>query len=476
MEVTSRWWATAGTGLVLGALGVVAEEPLFLLAAAGLGAWLVGVGAVTSRNVAQLADRLAVDYTVATATAFVDTAVPVTLAVSRPASATLAVAVHADIPVGAEFQSDSGDRSVTLASEDTERATEFDVSFPVSGRFSFPQPTVVLTDPTGLYRACVERGPTPTVTAGPTPLDVHVGRGGEAVRSAYGEHRSNRRGPGFTTQEIREYAPGDSARQIDWKATARLADVYVRETDGETDRQTSVVVDHREQMAVGPPEQTMLAYAREIAIGSVRIAAERNDPISIETVGDDGITNVVRSSTVVESYVRAESVLYGLTPTTASTARRIRSTSQGRETAERLEGDSDVFARVLDSYVGNPTRYVTRLRDDPLVGSVQRVRNLTQAGGLIVIVTSDDEPTRIREAVKVAVADGGRAIVFLTPRCLFEPTDVTTLTDTYEQYLEFEQLRRDIDAHPRVTALEVAPETRLEEVLAHRRGTPTAVR
>src|SRR6056297_227265 len=92
MEVTSRWWATAGTGLVLGALGVVAEEPLFLLAAAGLGAWLVGVGAVTSRNVAQLADRLAVDYTVATATAFVDTAVPVTLAVSRPASATLAVA------------------------------------------------------------------------------------------------------------------------------------------------------------------------------------------------------------------------------------------------------------------------------------------------------------------------------------------------------------------------------------------------
>jgi len=32
---------------------------------------------------------------------------------------------------------------------------------------------------------------------------------------------------------------------IDWKSTARLGEPYVRETEGETDRHTALLVDHR---------------------------------------------------------------------------------------------------------------------------------------------------------------------------------------------------------------------------------------
>jgi uncharacterized protein (DUF58 family) len=474
MEVTSRWWATAGAGLVLVALGIVAERPIFLVAAAGIGAWLVGVAGATSRAFTRLADRLAVEYTTATADTFVDTDVAVTLAVSRPAMATVPLSVHVEVPVGAE--SEEGEKTVTLGSGVDERATEFDVSFPVAGRFTFASPTVVMADPTGLYRARVARGPTPSVTAGPKPLDIHVGQGGEAVQNAYGEHQAERSGPGVTTQEIRQYVPGDSVRRIDWKATARLADVYIRETQGETDRRTALIVDHRDRMGAGSAGETMLDYAREVAIGIVRTAADQKDPIGVETVGDDGITATVRSSTSVQSYARAESVLYELTPTAASATSRTSSASRARELAERIEGGDDAFARVLGTYVDDPIRYVTRLRDDPLVGSVRRIRNQGQTGGLVVIMTSDDEPTRLREAVKIAVAGGGRAVVFLSPRCLFEPTDVTALNDVYDRYLAFERLRRELDAHPRATVLAIAPETRLDAVLAHRREVLTSAR
>jgi uncharacterized protein (DUF58 family) len=474
MEVTSRWWATAGSGLVLVALGVVAERPLFVVAAAGIGAWLVGVACATSRAFARLDDRLTVEYAVA-ANTVVDATVPVTLAVSRPSTAAaIPLSVRAEVPVGAE--SESGDRTVALDAGDTEASTAFDVSFPVAGRFAFPSPTVAMSDPTGLYRTRVARGPTPTVTAGPRPLDIHVGRAGEAILNTYGEHQSDRSGPGVTTQQVRQYVPGDSVRQIDWKATARLADIYVRETEVETDRRTALVVDHRGRMAVGPPGATMLDYAREVALGVVRTAADRNDPIGIETVGDTGISNTVRSGTAAQTYTQTEAVLHDLAPTGDSTALGARSASQARDIAERLARDGDAFARVLDAYVDDPMQYVTRLRDDPFVGTVRRVRNRTEAGGLIVLVTSDDEPTKLREAIKTALGGGGRAMVFLTPRCLFESTDVMDLDGAYDRYLAFERLRRDLDAHPRATVLEVAPETRIDSILAHRRERPTAVR
>ena len=475
MNVTSRWWATAGSGLVLVVLGLVAERPLFLVAAAGVGAWLLGVAAVTGRAFTRLADRLTIEYAASVTDTFVDTDVPVTLAVSRPsATTTVPLSVHADVPVGAEH--DDAGRTVDLESGEEAADTTFDVSFPVAGRFAFPAPTVHMDGPTGLYRTRFDRGPTPTVTVRPRSLDVHVGRGGETVRNAYGEHQSDRPGPGVKTQEIRQYVPGDSLRQIDWKTTARLADVYVRETEGETARRAALIVDHRGRMSAGSAGESMLDHAREVAIGVVRVAADRHDPIGIETVGDEGVANAVRSSTAIRTYAQAEALLYDLEPTADTAAHATRSAAQAREIAARIDGDGGAFARVIDAYVGEPERYVARVRDDPLVGTVRRVRNRNEAGELIVIVTSDDEPTRLREAVKTAISGGGRAMVFLTPGCLFEPADVTTLDDAYDRYLAFERLRRDLDSHPRVTALEVAPETRLDAVLAHRRESPRAVR
>ena len=470
MNVTGRWWAIAGTGVALVALGAAADRPILLLGAAGLSAWLLGTAAAASRSMRRLVDRLAVEYDLTAATALVDATATATLTVRRPpetAAAPLAVSV--DTPPGVDGEG----MTVSLALDPgtTEATTTASLSFPIVGRFEFPTPTVEVGDSFGLYRTRVRLGSAPTVTVTPRTPDLHVGQGGEKIRSAYGEHQADRPGPGVTTRELRQYVPGDDVQRIDWNATARLAEMYVRETEGETDRQTLLVVDHRRPMSVGPEGDRPLDYAREVGIGITRAGLDRGDPIGLWTVGGSGPTASVDPGSATQLYGRIETLLYRLTPTGDGDAREARSVVRAQTLAERLDGDASRFARTLAAYTSDADPYMTLLRDDPLVGTVERIRNRSGREGLIVLVTSDAQPTELREAVKSAIRGGGRALVFLLPGCLFEPSGLTDLDAAYERYRTFEQLRREIDGHPRVTAFEIAPNARLNTVLEHRRAT-----
>jgi mRNA-degrading endonuclease YafQ of YafQ-DinJ toxin-antitoxin module len=194
----------------------------------------------------------------------------------------------------------------------------------------------------------------------------------------------------------------------------------------------------------------------------------------LRTVGDDGVTNLVQSGTSDRTYAQIESRLYDLAPTTADSSSGGRTARQARERSDRLSGDETSFSTVLRPYLRDQDPYVTRIRDDPLVGTVRSVRNQVGTDDVLVIVTSDTDPTTLTEAAKTAIRGGGRTILFLTPQCLFEPTGLTDLDAAYDQYRTFETLRRDLDTHPRMTALEIAPDSRVDAVLAHRRMTSTS--
>ena len=469
MNVTGRWWATAGTGAALVVVGVAADRPVLVLGAAGLGAWLLGTAATASRSMRRLVDRLAVEYDLTAATTVVDETATATLTVRRPPTTTAApVTVRATTPPGVD-----GDEAVgplTLAPGDTEATATASLTFPIAGRFAFPSPTVEVGDAFGLYRTRVPLGSAPSVTVTPRTPDLHVGQGGEKIYSAYGEHQANRPGPGVTTRELRQYVPGDDIRRIDWNATARLAETYIRETEGETDRELILVVDRRRPMSVGRDGERPLDYAREVGIGLTRAALDRDDPIGLWTVGESGPTASVTARSATRTYGRIETLLYGLTPTDGGGDRDARSVARAQTLTDRLDGDASRFARTLSAYASDTDSYVTLLRDDPLVGTVERIRNRSSREGLIVIVTTDEQPTTLRQTVKTAIRGGGRALVFLLPGCLFEPAGLTDLDAAYERYQTFERLRRDLDQHPRVTVFEIAPDARLDAVLEHRRA------
>jgi uncharacterized protein (DUF58 family) len=478
MNVTGRWWVTAGVGVALVSLGVAAGRPTLLIGASGIGAWLLGTAVTSSRTMRRLVDHLTIEYDLTTKTTVVDTSATATLAVRRPETvSTLPVTVRVEAPPGVD--GDVTAQTATLDPGGTEATMMGSFTFPITGHFVFPSPTVGVGDPFGLYRTQMRRGDTPVVTVTPRTPDLHVGQGGEKIRSAYGEHQADRPGPGITTRELRQYVPGDDVRRIDWNATARLAETYIRETEGETDRQTLLVVDHRRSMSVGRDGERVLDYAREAGIGITHAALDRGDPIGLWTVGETGPTTSIAPGSATRTYDRIETVLYGLSSTdemashhsrTEGRDRGIDPVARARILADRLDGDSSHFDRTLATYVSDIDSYMTALRDDPLVRTVERIRNRVGREGLLVLVTSDENPTELREAVKTAIQSGDRTMVFLLPRCLFEPTGLSELDAAYEQYRAFERLRRDLDQHPRVTVFELAPDARLNAVLEHQRA------
>lgn len=475
MDVTERFWTIAGSGGFLIVVGIIAEQRLLLVPAAGLGAWLLGSAVTASHAFVETSKHTQIDCVAATTDAVVETETTVTLHVTRPAdSATVPLTVDVTTPPGVRIT--SGESTVNLTAGETAATATMTVTFSVAGHFEFPPATLSMTDSLGLYRAQRPEMVTPDMTVRPHSPDLHIGRGGEGVQSAYGQHRADRPGPGVTTRELREYLPGDDFQQIDWNATARLAETYVRETEGETDRETLLIVDHRARMALGNAGERILDYAREVAIGITQAAADSGDPLGLWTVGNNGITETVQPNTTPQTYARVTSALYAVEPTNDTTVPGSRSPREAQQLTDRLAATDGPFADVLAPYLKDQTAYVRRFREDPLVNTVRQVQNNVSRGGLLVIVTSDADPAKLRETVKIAIQSGSQLLVFVAPNCLFESTDPTALDETYAAYRAFEELRRNLENHPRVTVFEMAPETRIRTVLAHRQAQTPSVR
>lgn len=65
-----------------------------------------------------------------------------------------------------------------------------------------------------------------------------------------GTRRRPRRGEGLEFHQLREYQPGDTLRQIDWKATARRNALISREYQEEQDQQLIVLLDGGQRLAL----------------------------------------------------------------------------------------------------------------------------------------------------------------------------------------------------------------------------------
>jgi len=469
MRVTRRFWALTGAGCVLALLSILFERPLLLVGAAGSGAVLLAAQFLFVRRVTRLDRTLEVDLSLPRAYLTEGEAVPVTLRAAA-ADSSLAVTVTARTPASASGP-DTDERRVALDG-DGPASTTFLVDWPIAGTATFPSSRITARDPTGLFAETVERGPTPSVTVEPrTTRSLHVGQGGDQALATFGEHPTGELGEGLDPAELRKYVSGDSAGDIDWKATARLNEPYVREHEVQTDRQTVLVVDHRERFGRGQPGERKLDYLREVALAFADRAGDLEDPLGMYTVGDGGLTGEFDPSTTAERYRVIRDALYDLDPTsrggdggTGDGARLGPGSAQRANTV--LRSDESAFGRTLRPYLGTAEGYVKRIERDSLFATVETYLSRLKGVSWVVLFTDDRNRTELREAVKLARADGDHVVVFLTPDVLFEPGELGDLDSAYEQYAAFEELRRELTSLDRVTAFEVGPGDRIDAILS----------
>jgi uncharacterized protein (DUF58 family) len=105
------------------------------------------------------------------------------------------------------------------------------------------------------------------------------------LRQLDGQHRSLVRGPGTEFDSLREYVAGDDVRSIDWRSSARRADVVVRTWRPERDRRIIIVLDTGRTSAgrvAGLPRlDTSMDAALLLAALAVR-AGDRVDLLAVD--------------------------------------------------------------------------------------------------------------------------------------------------------------------------------------------------
>lgn len=468
MRVTQQFWATTAIGVVFGLLGVGAGEPVALIGLVGISVWLLATAGVAVISFQQANTHLDIEYTLEPATTHVETPITAVLRVRRPAqAAVVGLEVKPTLPAGVTQTTDG--TGLTLDPGETEATLTISLQPTVAGNFTLPAPTVSLADPLGLYTERLAAGPQPRLTALPQTPTVHIGKGGQSYGSAFGEHTTDQPGPGIATRDLRQYITGEAATNIDWKSTARLGEPYVRETEGETNRHTALLVDHRAHTGDSTLTEPPLAYIREAALGMTASAGEYTDPLSLWTVGDDGLTETIAAGSDPTTYARVRSTILDLNPTTATTTRRVAPGRRVQTVVDRLTAAHQTKA-TLQPYATASTTVVDAVRDDAFVDAVHRARAQLGTEVWLVLVTTDADPTRLRESVQVATQGGGSVLVLIVPTVFFKHPRLDAIQDTYDAYTAFEDLRRELDSHPRVTALEVAPGDRLQALLANNRA------
>jgi uncharacterized protein (DUF58 family) len=471
MKLGRRAFEIAGFGAVLAVCAAAFAQPLLLFGAAGVGAWLLG----RQHAFVTAAERVDRGLTVRTrptdSRTTVDDELPVAVTVDLEDATALSVAVEPATPAAATLRDVS---AVALEDGVTRAELSYAIEFHVAGRHELPPLDVTLRDERGLFVETVERDASQAVSVrarGPSRL--HVGRGASNVSDPYGAESQRPTRQGVELQEIREYLPGDVARNIDWNATARLGELHVRQYGTESTRHATVVLDRREAMGVGPAGETKFDYARELALGLLEDSESLFDTVALYGVDEETIVSQHRSQSAAEARTVLRDPLLRFRPAgTGSgtpTAPTSRVGSHARtHVAGRLQDGTAAFDRKLGPFFRSRPP-VEGAHDDPIRTALRREQTSVDGDLGVVLLTDDTDPGRVWETVRFASRTAERVTLFLTPHVLFEPGGLDDLETAYERYLEFEAFRRRLDDLPNVTAFEVGPRDRFRTVVDSRR-------
>jgi len=99
-----------------------------------------------------------------------------------------------------------------------------------------------------------------------------------------GIRRRPQRGEGLEFRQLREYREGDTLRQVDWKATARLRRAISREYEEERDQQIVFLLDCGRKMHARDGARSHFDYALDAVLLLAHVALRQGDAVGLATM------------------------------------------------------------------------------------------------------------------------------------------------------------------------------------------------
>jgi len=135
--------------------------------------------------------------------------------------------------------------------------------------------------------------------------------------SQIGVLQVRRRGEGMEFHQLREYRQGDSARAIDWKATARTARLIAREYEDERDQRVLLVIDCGRRMAAKDDALSHFDHALNAALLLAHVALRQGDAVGVLTMGAPGAARYLAPRKSVAAVNTILESVYDLEPSLA---------------------------------------------------------------------------------------------------------------------------------------------------------------
>jgi uncharacterized protein (DUF58 family) len=456
MRVTRRFWGVIAVVLAFAILTVLLNEPLYLGASILSSAWLIAAQVAFTADLRETTNSLDVGVTATPERVLEaqDVQLSLTAALETAPRSTCELTLNPPLSMDAEPATVNLDSGATA----TERISG---SFGVTGRFTISRPMLEARGSRGLFMESMPVGDGVTITVEPNvPRDAVVLSDGDRIGVGFGEHGGSQGSSGFASGELRKYVAGDPTNRIDWNATARLGEPYIRETEPETDRETNVFLDHRATLGDGPAGRTQLDYLREAAVWLVEHAASLGDPLGFRSIGAAGTTTSFVTKSGPTHYSRIKTQLYDLTPTERDDVRSEFSVAN----TPKVSGSSD-FERTLRPFFEHRESYVQRVESQPLFEAVRAQLTRRNRSPWVVLLTDDSSRAELVETVKLAYRQNAPVTVFLTPNALFADGGLTDLENAYADYQAFQEFQSVLRDHG-ATVYEVGSSNRIDAVLA----------
>ncbi|HTO54499.1 MAG TPA: DUF58 domain-containing protein [Myxococcota bacterium] len=108
----------------------------------------------------------------------------------------------------------------------------------------------------------------------------------DVTTSLTGGYRSAFRGQGLTFEELRDYAPGDDVRWIEWNATARLGRPIAKRMREERDLVLALLIDVSPSLDCGPADQTKEDAVQRACAALASAAIASQDRVALALFGE----------------------------------------------------------------------------------------------------------------------------------------------------------------------------------------------
>lgn len=186
-----------------------------------------------------------------------------------------------------------------LAAEELPRRVQLDsqqqvtVDYPLTphrrGRADFGHIEVLVDSPWGLWQTKALLGRPQSVKVYPNFLGISSlqALSAEQALRFLGLHQRQRRGEGMEFRQLREYREGDSQRQVDWRATARLRKLVSREYQDERDQEIIYMLDCGRRMRAKDGELSHFDHALNALLLSAYVAVRQGDAVGLEAFAAD---------------------------------------------------------------------------------------------------------------------------------------------------------------------------------------------